>query len=226
MKKLSPLLKDTWNFYRQNIYAICFLVFPFVIPVNILYAVLQSFIVDTQQVYLIAVMFSLLFYPVYHAVLILYVSSVLSGDYLSPVQYYKTSLKFWRPLMVFYVISVIALACGLVLFVFPALIVAARLAFAEFYCVLYSKNPLEAFSNSWKQTKECQWLLLSGVVVISLFVIIPVHLLERSITALYPWSWIHTFIFGVVDDILYILPIIFCFRIFTAHQENHTKENT
>lgn len=103
--------------------------------------------------------------------------------------------------------------------VIPGLIIAARMMFSEFYCLLYEKQAMEAFSKSWRETKEHQSLLLFGLLVLLAITSLPVGLVEMVLTradALHP---ILDFVFGVLNSILAIPLTVFSFRVFTLHQQ-------
>jgi len=203
----------------------CAVIFPFVIPLDIFYSVANYYSTDENHIYWLAVIPGLLLFPIYQGALILYIASAISGDYLPRKQYYKASLRFWLPLMVLYFVTGLAMLGGLLLLLFPALIVMARIAFSEFYCILFQQKPIDAFSASWEQTKEHQWLILSGIVIIILVTTIPVWVVEKTITTLDAWNPVFTFMSGVVSSILTIPITIFGFRVFTMHQEMLNKQN-
>jgi hypothetical protein len=204
--------------------AMCALIFPFTIPLEILYSIAGYFSTDDSDYYWLSIIPGLLLFPIYQGALILYIASAISGDYLSRNQYYQISLRLWPPLIVLYFVTTIAVLGGLMLFVFPALIVMARIAFSEFYCILFKQKPMDAFSESWEQTKEHQWLLIAGIAVIFLVTAIPVWVVEEVIDSLDAWNPAITFVSGVVTSVLTIPFTIFGFRVFTMHQERLNQQ--
>ena len=224
MNDLLTLLKDTWHFFRRHYFVMCTLVFPFIIPLEILYSFVGYFSTDDSNYYWLSIIPGLLLFPIYQGALILYIASAISGDYLSRNQYYQISLRLWWPLIVLYFVTTVAVLAGLMLFVFPALIVMARIAFSEFYCILLKQKPMDAFSESWEQTKEHQWLLIAGIAVIFLVTAMPLWVVEEVIDSLDAWNPVFTFLSGVVSSVLAIPFTIFWFRVFTMHQERLNQQ--
>jgi len=224
MDELSSLLKDTWSFFIRHLVPICVLIIPFIVPLNIFYAVAEIYSTDDNQLFWLAMIPGMLIYPIYQAALILYIASVVSGDYFPRKQYYKLSIKLWLPLMLLYIITTCAVMVGLVLFIFPALIVMARITFSEFYCVLNELKPMASFSASWEATKEKQWIILGGLIAIILVTTVPGWGVEKVVSILDAWNPVFTFILGTIESILTVPLTIFGFRVFTLHQESFYKK--
>ena len=225
MIELLPLLIDTWNFFRRHFVALCAVVLPMLVPLSVFYSFMVHYFSNDRWIVGLALIPGTLLYPIYHAALIFYITSVVSGQNLPTKQCYQRALRFWFPLMVLNIASGLAGIIGLALLFFPVLIVMARLAFSEFYCVLYEQKPMAAFKSSWKNTKDYQWQIMFGQVAILFATIIPVWLFRIVISVLDAGNPLVTFLVAVVSSILAIPTTIFGFRVFTLHQEKLNKES-
>lgn len=226
MKTLKPLLNDTWTFFRAHFVALCSLILPFIIPLDFFYTVIGHYVDNQGYEYWIALIPGALVFPIYQGALILYIASAISGEHIPRKQCYQLALRFWLPLMALYIVTSVAMCAGLLLLIIPALIVWARVTFSEFYCILYEEKAMDAFNLSWENTKEYQWLILGGLLVIFLITTIPVWLIEKAVIALDVWNPIFTFLSGVATSILAIPFTIFGFRVFTTHQETLNTKHT
>lgn len=218
MNNLLSLLLDTWRFFRKHLLALCAVVLPFAIPIDLLHTfIVHSFHEESAAEWLSMIPGALLF-PIYQAALILYIASAISGNFLPLNEYYRRAIKFWPPLMALYIVTMLATSFGFFLLVIPGFIVIARTAFSEFYCILFDQQPLDAFKDSWDNTRDYQWYLLSGLAIVWLITTMPVWLIETAITRFDAASPLLTFLSGVAASVLAIPLTIFAFRVFTVHQ--------
>lgn len=219
MEELIPLLKDTWNFFKRHLVPICVIILPFIALLSMLSILGEGYASSESQLLWFTVLSGAVIYPVYQAALILYLASAVSGNYFSVKKYYRLALSFWLPLLLLYIISIGFLMAGLIMFIFPGLIVMARISFSEFYCVLNKRKSFESFSESWKATREKQWVILVGLIVIFIITRAPMWGVGKLITFLDAWSPVITFIINSIESILMVPLTIFCFRVFSLHQD-------
>ena len=217
MKKLPYLLKDTWNFFSANLWGIWGILLPLIVPESLLSILLQALFPSEAVVSRLMDIVFVLLYPIIQAATIFYISSVVAGEALSRSTCYRFALKFWAPLFGLYVIGTLAIAAGLVLLIIPGLIVLARLMFSDFYCLLYEQSSINAFSSSWEQTKEHQWVLLAGVVIIAIATSVPMWLLQQSVESIGIFTAFFLFVIGLIEYLLGSLITIFGFSVFTLH---------
>lgn len=225
MNNLNKLLVETWNFYRGNLWGICTVIMPFIVPLTILLSVLGYYSEgEPTASFWAAYMLGVVVYPVYQGAMILYFSSVLTGKYLRPGQYYLLAIKFWLPMMVLNICSSVALAIGFMLLILPGLIVMGRIAYAEFYCIFQDKGGVEAFSESWKATEEKQWLLIGGMIAIFAFTSLPIYGIEFVLEHTELANPLFTFVLEIIHSLLMPLFTIFAFRLYTLQVDgmNHS----
>jgi len=218
MDEIIPLLKDTWRFFNGHLIAICSIILPVILPLNLFYAFAQSYSTQEGQMFWLTLTLGVLVYPIYQAALIFYIASTISGKTLSRGACYELSLKSWLPLMLLTVISTAAVITGLMLFILPALFVMARLAFSEFYCVLNNKNPIASFLASWEATKEKQWVIFGGGMAIFFVSVAPLWGLDKLATLMGINNPVIAFILGTLETLLMVPLTIFGYRVYTLEQ--------
>ncbi len=225
MPKLAELLKDTWFFLRTNFTGLCAVLLPLLIPLNFISTAAEYYSSDEAQYVWLAIIFEITAFPLYQGALVFFLAAMVKGEQLPVSQYYKLAVKFWLPLILLYLATGLAMLGGFLLLILPGLIVAARVAFAEFYCLLHEQAPLDAFKSSWEQARKYQWTILAGLLVIALAVIILFSVLDWVVVMLGLNGAPYTFISSVAASILYASTTIFCFRVFTLHLETQNPSN-
>ena len=90
----------------------------------------------------------------------------------------------------------------------------------------YKQKPMEAFRSSWEHTKEYQWQIMLGQLVILILTAIPVWLVRTLISELDAGNSLVTFLIAVASSILAIPITIFGFRVFTLHQEKLNEQSS
>ena len=218
MNQLLSLLTDTWNFFKSHYAALYKLLFPIIIPLSILSAVV-NFFTKGSEIYGLFTLFEFLFHPLIQGVVIVFITLVITGENIQLKGCYKFALKRWAPLILLYILMSLAVAAGLILFIIPGLIIGIRLMFSEFYCVLYEQNPKEAFNSSWEQTKGHQCLLLGGILSIVVVGGIAMSFLERGMIFFNIGYPLISFISNIMSYTLGFIVTIFTYRVFTLHIE-------
>ena len=218
MQDLRIFLIDTIRFYRAHFLSLSAIVIPFLLPLDILWVIVDQSEFSSGQTALTYIP-GLLVFPIYQCALILYIATVVAGDRLSLLEYFRIGLRFWAPMFLLYLISTAALLAGFLLLIIPGLIVLARIAFAEFYCIFDEMNPMDAFNASWQQTGDLQWIILAGLTIIYAACSIPVVAVDRIMLALDVWSPLAIVVSGFLTALLYAPATIFAFRVFKGHAE-------
>ena len=83
----------------------------------------------------------------------------------------RTSSKFFQLLGVS-ILSAILFVLGFLLFILPGFYIIIRLSFAYYYVLFNDCSATEAIKQSWEHTKDVQWQLIGGMVVIGLIIIV------------------------------------------------------
>lgn len=219
MNNSLPLIADAWRFFKNNLASIIALIMPLIMAVSTFSAAVAYYARDIKYIEYLAMLPYMLTFPIYQCVFILYMSSVISGEFLQRKQYYQLALKLWLPIVGLYIIATIAILTGLLLLIVPAIIVMIRISFSEFYCILYKRSPVDAFRLSWKATKEYQGIIFAGFIIIWLATNVPFWLIKRTFYSMDFWNPITIALYHAAESLFAILLTIFNFRIFTLLPE-------
>jgi len=223
MTKVVPLINDAWFFYKKHFSAICLILLPFIVPITIGLRTIEYIAGDAwyaQSILLLSIIAGAAIYPIYQGAIILYIASALTGKHLTTAEYYRLSLKFWPTLFSIYVITMVAAIGGLFLLILPGLIVLSRLSFSNFYCIFDEANSANALSLSWENTKDIQWLLLRGILLIGVAIAVPIWIFEYTMHSLELWNPVSSFISDLISVLLAPLLTMFLIRVFTLKREN------
>ena len=200
------------------------MLFPIIVPLSLIQALLLEYLPSGGITSWSLFGAFILLYPIIQAVKISYISSVAIGDELPRSACYRLAIKFWLPLLGLHILVSLAMGLGFVLLIIPGLIVFARLMFSAFYCLLYEQNIINAFTSSWKHTKEYQWVLLVGVIVIAIATSLPVWLFEIGVETLSTGNVFAAFIASIIQHVSACLMTLFAFRIFMVHIGMHNRQ--
>lgn len=223
MSILKDSINDSVNFFKNNIKPICLIILPIVIPIEIVSAVVEHYHNDRDTfstTYWLPLLLGLLLYPIYQGALIFYIVSAITNEYLPLKQYYQLAIKFWFPLFFLYLITSGVVLAGIIFFIVPGIFAMSRVVFSEFYCLLHKQSSSEAFSSSWNKTKEHQWLILKGIIIIYSLILLPYITLSYIIGALSLWNPLISIIIGCSLSVFLSLITIFSFRIYTLDPDN------
>ena len=231
MHKVEPLISDSWLFYKSHAIALCALLMPFIIPLGIISSCVEFMPNEewwSEYLLWFSIALSSALYPIYQGATILYISSALKGDYLKNSDYYTLSLRFWNTLFILYIMVSLAILAGFLLLVIPGLIVLSRVSFSEFYCLFNNMKATESFQNSWEQTKDIQWLLLKGILIVTFAIYVPFCAFEYVLNSIESWNLMFSFLSFVGSSFLLPLFTIFLFRVYSLHNEelNQTLNRT
>lgn len=228
MKNTSEILKESLYFVRNNIFGICSVLLPIILPMEILYSIIERVASepDAHRTLSWGRMFiDSLLYPIYGGGLILYLSSVLAGKDWGPVQCYKVALRYWPNLFVLYVVASVLTLIGLAMFIIPGIVVVCRLGFAEFICVLENKKVTDAFSMSWKSTKRYQWILFKGILILFAVIHAPALVAGEFLSDLEMDNLLVDVAGGCLYTILLSVITVYLFRVYSLHTED-SKTNS
>ncbi len=221
MNLLQKLLQDTWNFFRRNLGGIWHVIWPVVIPLSILGAITMVL----PEMEWPSIFLDILMYPIIQAATIFYISSIITGDKFSRTVCYRYAHQFWPPLVILYLATSLSIFVGLIFLIIPGLIIAARLAFAEFFCLLHKQKSMEAYNSSWAYTYEYQWIILGGLLIIGFLAYLPVWFIDQFMGRSGMFGLLFLFFTNVIYYVSTVFLTIFCFRVFTFYFDNKDKKN-
>jgi hypothetical protein len=226
MSTLQKSIDESVTFFKRHILWICLIILPIAVPLEIFSVVMENYFDDDNTFAAndwLPLLFEGLLYPISQGAIIFYMVSALTNEYLPLKQYYLLAIKFWFPLFFLYLITSGAVVIGSILFIVPGIIIMSRVAFSEFYCLLHEQTALESFSSSWNETKEQQWFLLKGILVIYAAIYVPKIGIAYFIYFLEIWNPILVVIIGSLFTVLSTLLTIFTFRVYTSNPERLDK---
>ncbi|WP_157497622.1 YciC family protein [Gilvimarinus chinensis] len=142
-------------------------------------------------------------------------ASRLDGNSISFKAIYSKAFRFWPLMAVVYLTTSILIGVGFLALIIPGLIVMARTSYAQFYCVLENKGPIEAIKKSWNETRENQWILLIGLVVMYSAIEVTDWMASKTLTAIGAhYVFVHI-VASILNCTLFSLPIVFAFRMYS-----------
>lgn len=164
-------LRQSLFFFRTHLNRLALIQIPFLLLITLVqYQLLQGGettedVRNTSSLFMSSAL-DLALMPVYWGATLLYMQSVLQGRTLSAGQAISLSLTCWGRLLLTYILTALAVSTGLLLLILPGIYIGVRLAFAEFYCVMEGKGPVESIRASWASSSEFFWPLLQGLALI------------------------------------------------------------
>lgn len=164
-------LRQSLFFFRTHLNRLALIQIPFLLLITLVqYQLLQGGettedVRNTSSLFMSSAL-DLALMPVYWGATLLYMQSVLQGRTLSAGQAISLSLTCWGRLLLTYILTALAVSTGLLLLILPGIYIGVRLAFAEFYCVMEGKGPVESIRASWASSNEFFWPLLQGLALI------------------------------------------------------------
>ena len=219
MAHLPQYLADTWYFYRKHFISLCVILLPLTLPIDIIYTALEfnpeGVISDDAPILLW--LFSMLLYPLYQGAVILFLAAKVNSKNASIRDCYIRAWHYYRPLLMVYFLSSLAMVAGFMLFIIPGFFIAARLMFAEFYCIFEDKKSLEAISLSGEICRAYQSLFLAALLIYIIIIAGPLIAVEYLLQQQLIWSWPLSLMVNVVSTLTTPLMTIFAFRVYSHH---------
>ena len=224
---ITKSLMDSWLFFKIHILSISMIILPITIPVEIIEALNNYFIVSDESYYyeqLIPLATSFITYPIYAVALVFYISSTIYGVNCETKTLWKLGFKYWVPYTIYTILCYVIIIAGLFLLIIPGFIFAARYTFAEFDLLLNENKPIDSLRNSWGLTKKYVWEILGGYAFITLIL----YAVLYSTSFLFDEEGIAVLLFDTVLNIILSvflsLYTIYAFRIYEYAKLN-SKNN-
>ncbi|WP_020683568.1 YciC family protein [Marinobacterium rhizophilum] len=212
-------IRQSLFFFRRHLGTIARIQLPFIIGLNLLGLLLDSgFEANSNQMHTgtgLLMLLNLTLLPLYWGATILFLQSAVDSRPLSAFQAVALSLKYWRRLLITYLLSGFAVTLGLMLLIVPGIYAGVRLVFADYICVLEDRKPVASLRQSWAESEVYFGLLLKGLLLIfgALF-LIEAPLLYLAETAGISTPPVDAFL-SVVFDLMGTLVTVYGFRIYS-----------
>ncbi|TBU90935.1 YciC family protein [Phytopseudomonas dryadis] len=163
--KVFDVLRDSWFFFRHNLFDIIVLCLPWLLLETLARRQLQG-LGESNAAVLYDVLISLLCYPLYSGALILFLEARSNAEQPAKLALLSASLRLWPRFVLLAGISTLAIVFGAALFILPGLWVMVRLIFADYLLVLRGLSPLQAMQQSLQLTRGHFWPILSCVLLV------------------------------------------------------------
>ena len=164
---MNPLdaLRDAWFFFRHNFNRLLLLCLPWqLLEIVVRHGVQQN--VAAEQVAFYDLLVGLVFYPLYSAVLMLFIHARSNDEQPRAMALVAASLDLWPRFVLLAGISTLAIMLGASLFILPGLWLMVRLVFADYLLVLRGLAPLQAIQQSLQLTRGHFWPILACVLMV------------------------------------------------------------
>lgn len=215
---LNKSLSDSWSFFKNHAIALCFIILPFVAPVQLFSALYQHFFASEEVALaeqLIPMSIAFAAYPIYSVAVVFYLASRISGESVNTKSLWSAGLKYWMPYAVVSLFVGAAVVFGLMAFIIPGIYLAVRFAFSEFELLLNKVMPTEAMKSSWDKTREHTLVIFGGYAIITLILYAPYYLFAPLFAEPTLGLRLLNAVVNMVYTVLGSLYTIFAFRVFT-----------
>lgn len=219
---MFAIIKDSFFFFRFNFTAIatlCLLIEgPYILVSNI-----SAFSQLTPQVsFVLAILLfgaSMVIYPFLTGAQIHLFYSLFNGRKPTIGQCLARSKARLLPLVAASLISLVLTLIGLSLFIFPGIIIAARLSLAGFFIVIEDTEAVEALKRSFTVTRQYTLLIVNSFMLLILVIIGPQLLIYLGLHKLELYSFISSTLLDMLSVILSSLFLVMLFRIYCLFKE-------
>jgi hypothetical protein len=219
---LLELLKEIFQFFRKNIWPISILTlaieFPYILIQNIHYFSNTSS-EFSNTVGLILLMATLIIYPLSTGAQISLYAMIIQETQIDLKKCVSRSRKHLFNLLLGSLIYIFLTFLGLLLFVVPGIIIAARLSFYCFFIVLDDLKPVDALKKSAQVTKEYAWRLVNSIIIVGFLLVVPLLLTQLFLDQI----GLYNLYFGTLVDSLFSilgwLSLILVFRFYCLYKE-------
>ena len=219
---MLELLKEIFQFFRKNIWPISILTlaieFPYILIQNIHYFSNTSS-EFSNTVGLILLMATLIIYPLSTGAQISLYAMIIQETQIDLKKCVSRSRKHLFNLLLGSLIYIFLTFLGLLLFVVPGIIIAARLSFYCFFIVLDDLKPVDALKKSAQVTKEYAWRLVNSIIIVGFLLVVPLLLTQLFLDQI----GLYNLYFGTLVDSLFSilgwLSLILVFRFYCLYKE-------
>ena len=183
----QKILADAWYFYILNFRYLLYLCIPFVFAEALLaegFLVLSDQGEGEQTISIGYYVAQLGIHPLYTAVVILFLQARSKGVPIDRGKVISEALALWPMMVLLVVMKFILFMIGLLLFILPGIWIAVRMAFAEFYLVEKSEQPVESMRSSFTATEKPFWTIVIVFLLPQVMLILLQLLLKSAVVTL------------------------------------------
>ncbi len=221
---ILKIIRESWNYYLRHIRSIFLVMIPVFAVIDLFYALNPINIDELSDSQ--GIMFSLIpliLLPLYQAALIVLFKSRYDGANLTTSQCYHFGSKAFVRLLLMYIVMGIAAFCGLMLLILPGIYLIGRFCLAECFCVLEEKSYFNALSLSWAATKQHQWPIIFGYLLVIILQVLPTYFVSNLLGNLEIENVVTDFLVGAMSSILMVFVTAYVFRVYCFVKDNESK---
>lgn len=149
---MSQPLQEAYYFFRKNLWAICFVLFPLLIPVLLVQHLLSAFIAPFLKTMpllsVIPASIELIVRPFYTGALVSLLASLVQNKPWSLKGCYLVARQYWFPLFLLTAYCNAVTSIGFLAFIIPGLWLFSRYAFVNFVTILQQLSFTAAIQKS------------------------------------------------------------------------------
>lgn len=223
---IFKIIQESWNYYRRHLYAVTLVMLPVICIVDLFNAVIPidlKNITALQGSLLTLAPFVLL--PLYQAAIVVLLKSRYDGANLTTGQCYRHGSDAYVRLLVMYIVMGIAVFFGFMLLIIPGIYLIGRFCLADYFCVLEEKSYTESLTLSWNATKQFQWPILGGYLLVALLQAMPTYLLGSLVGILELENAVVDFVIGAISTILMVMITAYTFRVYCFLEVDEPKQS-
>jgi hypothetical protein len=151
--RIQTILTDAFTFFVGNFRQIAAMCLPFLFAVALFQVALEQAYPASAMAFLSSVALGAVIYPIYMGALIRLMASRARQERPTSSALITAAIPQWSRLLTLKIVASFMILVGFGLVVVPGLWMWGRLAFAEFYLVLYGISPREALQRSLMATR-------------------------------------------------------------------------
>ncbi|SON52559.1 hypothetical protein [Vibrio tapetis] len=214
---VMQLCRESWYFFRQNLTAI----FSVLIPSIAIGETFTAFVDfdSTSPLQSLLIWGPLLLLPIFQAALIMMLKSQVTGERLSVSDCYRLGAAAYLRLAAIYLCAGLGIMFGFILLVIPGLIIMSRLCIAEYYCLFEGKTAMDSLQASWQKTKEYQWPILGGYLLVMIVQALPIIAIDQLLEITQLMNPITRFLSGAFESVLISVLTVFTFRLYCEFEQ-------
>jgi hypothetical protein len=159
--RIQMILNDAFTFFMGNFRQIATMCLPFLFGIALFQVILEQAYPANPMAFLASVALGAVIYPVYMGALIRLMAGRARQERPSTSALITAAIPQWSALLTLKIVASFLILVGFGLIIVPGLWLWGRLAFAEFYLVLFGMGPREALQRSLLATRGQLSLILA-----------------------------------------------------------------
>lgn len=213
VSRLQLIFTDAFTFFVGSIRQIAALCLPFLFAISLFQVVLNKTYPSTPMAFFAPLVLSLIVYPIYMAALIQLMARRARQEQPKNSELITASIPQWGALLMLKVVVSFLIVAGFGMMIVPGIWLWGRLAFAEFYLVLFGMAPRQALRKSLLATKGHLGLILALLFLTNIPILMGGLIADQMIQTLMP-NLLFQLLFTTVWALLELFVHVALFRAF------------